>query len=144
MGAVIGLLSPRSFARTLALLVIAFFAANCSPDAVRFNDNPFAPNANPLPTETTGSAPRGQIETRPSAELQPGGQPLPAVSSRAPPMRPPKRGSKITPGRIEERQQQSAPSALPAQAARKPSTWLPAPPEGMRSVPPDFLMGAEK
>lgn len=144
MSAVIGLLSPRSFARTFALLAIALVAANCSPDAVRFNDDPFAPNASASPTDTTGSVPRGQTETRPPAQLRPGGQPLLAVSSRAPPMRPPKRGSKITPGRIEERQQQPTPSALTAQAARKSSTWLPAPPEGMRSVPLDFLMGAEK
>ena len=143
MRAVVDLLSPRFLARAVALLAVGLVTANCSPDAVRFNDNPFAINTQP-PSETTGSVPRGQVETRPLAELQPRDQPLPAASSRAPPVQPPKRDSGVPPGKIKEPRQTRRQPAIPAQAARKPDTWLPAPPEGMRSVPPDFLMGGEK
>jgi hypothetical protein len=137
MRAVIDLLSPRSFARAFALLGVGLVAANCSPDVERFNDNPFATNTPRSPSETTGSVPRGQVETRPLAELQPAGQPLPAGSLRAPPAQPRKR----PPG---EKPTLAPPITEPAQAARRPVTWLPAPPEGMRSAPPDFLTGGEK
>jgi len=70
MRAVIDCLNPRSFARAFALLTVGLVAANCSSDAVRFNDNPFANNARPGPGETTGSAPPGQVETRPLLDPQ--------------------------------------------------------------------------
>ncbi len=76
MRAVIDLLSPRSFARAFALVVVGLSAANCSSDAVRLNDNPFATKTSA--NETTGSVPPGQIETRPLAEPQAGTQALPA------------------------------------------------------------------
>jgi murein DD-endopeptidase MepM/ murein hydrolase activator NlpD len=79
MRAVIDLLSPRSFARTFALLAVGLGAANCSSDAVRFNDNPFATRASP--SETTGSVSPGQVETRPLTEPQAGTQPLPAPTA---------------------------------------------------------------
>ena len=144
MRVVVDLLSPRSFARAFALLAVGLVAANCSPDAVRFNDNPFATSTRRPPAETTGSVPRGHVEARPLAEPQPEGQPSLPASSRAPPTQPSKRVSEHPPGKIEEPQAQPPPAALPAHAARRPKTWLPAPPEGMRSVPPDFLMGGEK
>jgi murein DD-endopeptidase MepM/ murein hydrolase activator NlpD len=76
MRAVIDLLSPRSFARAFALVVVGLSAANCSSDAVRLNDNPFATKTSA--NETTGSVPPGQIEARPLAEPQAGAQALPA------------------------------------------------------------------
>jgi hypothetical protein len=141
MPAVIDLLSPRSFARAFALLGVGLVAANCSPDVERFNDNPFGTNMPRSPSETTGSVPRGQVQTRPLTELQPAGQPLPAVFSRALPTQPRKRGSKLPSG---EKSTLASPTTLPAQAARRPVTWLPAPPEGTHSAPPDFLTGGEK
>jgi hypothetical protein len=117
MRAVIDLLNPRSLARSFGLLAVGLVAANCSPDAVRFKDNPFATDARP-PSETTGSVPRGQVEIRPLAELQPEGQPLPAASSRAPLAQPPKRGGELPAGKIEEPRQARRPSAaLPASCA---------------------------
>jgi murein DD-endopeptidase MepM/ murein hydrolase activator NlpD len=76
MRPVIDLLSPRSFARAFALVVVGLSAANCSSDAVRLNDIPFATKTSA--NETTGSVPPGQIETRPLAEPQAGAQALPA------------------------------------------------------------------
>ena len=69
-------LSPRSLARAFALIAVGLGAANCSSDAVRLNENPFATRASP--NEATGSLPSGQIETRPLTEPQTGAQPLPA------------------------------------------------------------------
>jgi murein DD-endopeptidase MepM/ murein hydrolase activator NlpD len=76
MRSVIDLMSPRSFARAFALVVVGLSAANCSSDAVRLNDNPFATKTSA--NETTGSLPPGQIETRPLAAPQVVGQALPA------------------------------------------------------------------
>ena len=76
MRAVIDLLSQRSFARAFAMVVVGLSVANCSSDAVRLNDNPFAMKTSA--NETTGSLPPGQIETRPLAEPQAGSQALPA------------------------------------------------------------------
>lgn len=76
MRAVIDLLSPRSLARACALVAVGLTAANCSSDTVRLNENPFATRASA--NETTGSVPPGQIESRPLAEPQAGGQYLPA------------------------------------------------------------------
>lgn len=74
MRVVVDSLSPRSFARAFALLSIGLSVANCSSDAVRLNDNPFAAAST---SETTGSVPPGQISGRP---LDPAvrSQPLPA------------------------------------------------------------------
>jgi murein DD-endopeptidase MepM/ murein hydrolase activator NlpD len=80
MRPVIDLLSPRSFARAFALVVVGLSAANCSSDAVRLNDIPFATKTSA--NETTGSVPPGQIETRPLAEPQAGAQALPAPLGR--------------------------------------------------------------
>lgn len=77
MRSVIDLLSPRSFARAFALVAVGLSAANCSSDAVRLNDNPFATKTSA--NETTGSLPPGQVETRPLAEPQSGAQALPAL-----------------------------------------------------------------
>ena len=70
MRAVIDCLNPRSFARAFALLTVGLVAANCSSDTARFNDNPFASSARPVPSETTGSAPSGQVETQPLPDPQ--------------------------------------------------------------------------
>ena len=80
MRVVIDLLSPRSFARAFALLSVGLSVANCSSDAVRLNSNPFAT----LASETTGSVPPGQVESRPS-DPQTGvqAQPLPAPAAQS-------------------------------------------------------------
>ena len=120
-----------SFARAFALLGVGFVVANCSPDVERFNDNPFATNPLRPPDGTTGSVSRGQVQSNPLAELQPAREPLPAA----------KPGSKLPPG---EKPTPAPATTLPAQAARKPVKWLPAPPEGTRSAPSDFLTNGEK
>jgi murein DD-endopeptidase MepM/ murein hydrolase activator NlpD len=84
MRAVVALLSPRSFARASVLLTIGFAVANCSSDATRFNENPFANRAGP--GDPTGSAPRaqaapvGQVETRPLGEPHASALPPPPAS----------------------------------------------------------------
>jgi murein DD-endopeptidase MepM/ murein hydrolase activator NlpD len=88
MHAVAAFLSPRSFGRAFVLLAVGLVAANCSSDAVRLNENPFASNAGPA--ETTGSVPpgqigsAGQIETRPLGSAQMSSQPLPPPAGRGP------------------------------------------------------------
>lgn len=87
MHAVAAFLSPRSFGRAFALLTVGLVAANCSSDAVRLNDNPFANRPGP---ETTGSMPPGQamsggqIESRPLGAPQVNAQALPPPASRGP------------------------------------------------------------
>ena len=131
MRAVIDLLSLRSFARAFAFLGVGLVVANCSPDVERFNDNPVATNTPRPPSETTGSVSRGQVQSHPLAELQTAREPLPVA----------KPGSKLPPG---EKPRPAPAATLPAQAARKLVKWLPAPSEGMRSAPPDFLTNGEK
>jgi murein DD-endopeptidase MepM/ murein hydrolase activator NlpD len=88
MRAVTVSMSPRSLARTIALLTVGFIAANCSSDATRLNENPFASRSSA--PESTGSvppgqaAPNGQIESRPLAAPPMAGQPLPPPAGRRP------------------------------------------------------------
>ena len=131
MRAAIDLLSLRLFSRAFTLLGVGLVAANCSPDVERFHDNPFAASTPRPPSETTGSVSRGQVQSHPLPELQPTYEPLPAAKPR----------SELPPG---EKPTPSPPTTLPAQAAQKSVKWLPAPPEGMRSVTPDFLTNGEK
>lgn len=129
MRAVVDLLSLRSFAQAVALLGVGLVVANCSPDVERFNDNPFATNTPHPPSETTDSVSRGQVQSRPLPEPQTAREPLPAAKPE----------SKLPPD-----EKPPAPTTKPpAEAARKVK-WLPAPSEGMRSAPPDFLMNGEK
>lgn len=85
MHAVTAFLSPRSVGRAFVLLTVGLVAANCSSDAVRLNDNPFANRA-----ETTGSTPpgqfgsAGQMGTSPSGPSQINSQPLPPPVGRSP------------------------------------------------------------
>ena len=129
MRAAIDLLSLRSFARAFALLGVGLVAANCSPDVERFNDDPFATNTPRPPSETTGSVSGGQVQSHPLAELPPA-EPLAT-----------KPGSKLLPG---EKPTPAPAPMLPAQAARKPVKWLPAPSEGTPSPPPDFLTNKQE
>jgi len=121
MRAVVDLLSLRSFAQAVALLGVGLVVANCSPDVERFNDNPFATNTPHPPSETTGSVSHGQVQPQTARE------PLPAPESK---LRPDEKPPAPT----------TKPSAQPARKVK----WLPAPSEGMRSAPPDFLMNWEK
>ena len=126
MRAAIDLLTLRLFSRASTLLGVGLIAANCSPGVERFHDNPFAANTLRPPSETTGSVARSQVQPDPLPALQPPHEPLPAAKPR----------SELPPGGTPT----SAPiTMLPKQTARKSIKWLPAPPEGMRSVPPDFL-----
>ena len=126
MRAAIDLLSLRLFSRAFTLLGVGLVAANCSPDVERFHDNPFAANTLRPPGETTGSVSRSQVQPDPLPALQPTHEPFPAAKPR----------SEFPPG---EKPTPAPTTMLPVQAARKSVKWLPAPPQGMRSVPPDFL-----
>ena len=126
MRAAIDLLSLRLFSRAFTLLGVGLVAANCSPDVERFHDNPFGANTLRPHSETTGSVSRSQVQPDSLPALQPTHEPLPVAKPR----------SELPPG---ERPTPAPPTKPPAQAARKSVKWLPAPPEGMRTVPPDFL-----
>jgi hypothetical protein len=130
MRAAIDLLTLRLFSRASTLLGVGLIATNCSPGVERFHDNPFAANTLRPPSETTGSVSRSQVQPDPLPALQQTHEPLPAAKPR----------SELPPGGTPT----SAPAMLPKQTARKSVKWLPAPPEGMRSVPPDFLATTEK
>jgi len=80
MHAVTTFLSSRSVGRALVLLAVGLAAANCSSDAVRVNDNPFATGT--VPPGQIGSA--GQIDSRPLSTPQVSSQPLPPPVSRGP------------------------------------------------------------